>query len=198
MMDALRVPLSFITEDGYRLDVTAPLNALRPEGAEDLPMQEVTVRGKMTQVGADYLFRGRLTGEFVHPCDRCLEEARFPVDLDVLWNFAEGLPGEAFNELAEVDADEDAALDLADDFRPFHGSEIDLSPHVWEEVVLALPARFVPELDESGNCSQCGRGPVDAYISGKVDEEEQREAANRGFARLADLFPELKDKKSED
>jgi uncharacterized metal-binding protein YceD (DUF177 family) len=198
MMDALRVPLSLITEAGYRLDVTAPLNALKPEGAEELPMQEVTVRGKLTQVGADYLFRGRLTGEFVHPCDRCLEEARFPVDLDVIWNFAEGLPGEAFNELAEVDEDEEVALELAADFRAFQGNEIDLAPPVWEEVVLALPARFVPELDENGDCGQCGRGPVALYVSGKTEEEEQKAAADRGFAKLKDLFPELNEKKSED
>lgn len=189
-MDALQIPLPAVTDDGCRIDVTVEVEALRPSDAPPLPMTNVAVRGKVTRVGEDYLFQGRIEGEYVHDCDRCLEPARFPMTAGVIWNFAAGLPGEAFNELAEEDGEE-ADFEAALDFRPIHGGQIDLRAPVWEELALALPSRFVPELDAEGVCSQCGRTRVEYASSGDNAPREQTEDSSGGFAKLADMFPDL-------
>ena len=178
-MDALRIPLSAIEEDGLMVRETVPGGALGGEGAKDLRPGGVTIEGTLTPAAGGYVFQGRLMGTFTRACDRCLNEVELPFEEAVTWVFEHG------EELGPFDFDGDD--DEGDDIRRFQGNEIDLAPAVWEEVVLAYPPKFVCA-DRPDLCPQCGM-TEETYISGA---EDVRDGEKTGLAGLADMFPDLK------
>lgn len=191
-MDNLRIPLSSITEDGLPVDVRTAVRTVQPADVEPLPVEEVTVRGTIFDMDQNYLFQGRLAGVYVHPCDRCLEEARVPFDAEVMWNFE---PGPEITE-AGVEPGNEApeGHDFDDERRTYQGEEIDLRPHVWEELVLMAPLKYICREDCKGLCPQCGVNHNVTDCACQVDESEQWRA-NTGLASLADMFPDLARKK---
>lgn len=195
-MNKLAVPVASITADGTVIDVVVPIADIEPsDSGGGVPGLTVHVQGTLSEMDDEYFFRGSISGAFEHVCDRCLEPASAPFDIDVAWLFKEGLPqtsGE--DELDESDAEEDeesAAAALG-----FEGSEIDLAPGVWEEVVLAMPLKFVCRPDCAGLCGRCGanlnRGPCACR---DVDSDK---ISNKGLAGLSELFPDLRPNRSED
>jgi uncharacterized metal-binding protein YceD (DUF177 family) len=170
---SLKIPLSSIGDGGVHVDVRAGLDDIRPGGAGAVPLIEAVLTGTLLRLDEDFLFRGRVSGEFVRPCDRCLRDVRQVVDCDVDWFFEEG-----------------AAADWAlseDERRPISGDEIDLGPHVWEELVLALPAKCV-----CADVSGCV--PAEAYAppeAGGEGAEDVGAPMNAGFAKLKEMFPDL-------
>lgn len=172
-MNRLKIPLSSIGDAGVRVDARAGLAELRPEGAGDVPLLGAAVTGTLLRLDADFLFRGRVVGSFARPCDRCLREVIQDVVCDVDWFFEEG-------------ADADWALS-EEDRRPLAGEEIDLGPHVWEELVLALPAKCVCP-DPSGCVPGEAFAPPEA---GGEGAENVGAPMHPGFAKLKDMFPDL-------
>jgi uncharacterized metal-binding protein YceD (DUF177 family) len=193
-MTNLKIPLSRITESGLTIDVRAESGELQPVDALEMPTTPVRVRGVFTPASEQVLFRGRITGAFQGGCDRCLRAIELPFDLEVVWVFAptaspapnEGEPGED----AETEEDEEIFA--------IRGDEIDLSLLVWEEMVLGLPSRFIPCPDDEGKCVECGANLTEPLVWRQEDEAESPTASNRGLAGLADLFPDLKPKESEE
>lgn len=94
----------------------------------------------------DLFFGGRLRGVAMATCARCL--ARFP--LEVATEFSIVLIPET-RLTGEIEL---GAADLTESF--YSGTEVDLTPLVYEQVLLALPTR--PLCDEGcrGLCPQCG------------------------------------------
>ncbi len=178
-MDRLRVPLAAIAPSGAIVDVvvtTADLS--QPEGVEGLPVGSIAVNGEMSEAGREYLFIGTVSGTFKLTCDRCIEAAEHPFHTDVCWTFVESTAPEAD---ADVNDDDDVV-------RTFAGNEIDLAPEVWEEVVLAAPAKFLCSPDCAGLCPHCGVNWNRATCNCNETEELDR----KGLAGLADLLPKLK------
>ncbi len=85
------------------------------------------------------LFQGRLRGVLEAPCDRCLEFAQIEIDSEI--EFFSGF------ELEERDM---FLLDTQ------AGMEIDVFLLLWEQLVLAMPEKFLCAADCKGLCSQCG------------------------------------------
>jgi len=195
-VNKLAVPVASITASGIVIDVVAPLADIEPPDADGgVPILTVHVRGTLSEMDREYFFRGSIAGAFEHVCDRCLEPASAPFEVDVAWLFKEGLP--VTSDEDELDeADEDEAEELAAAALGFEGSEIDLAPGVWEEVVLAMPLKFVCRPDCAGLCAQCGanlnRGPC------ACREDGSDKISNKGLAGLSELFPDLRPKRSED
>jgi len=187
----LRIPLSQITEHGFRVDAETTVAELQPQGVEGLPVDRVWISGTLTAVSADYLFQGRIRGCFVQPCDRCLEPAHAPVDVEVVWEFVEG-PETTPRDTVDASDDVDDAEDFQDGARhPFQGGEIDLGPHVWEELVLAMPFKYLCREDCKGLCPHCGANRNITPCSCDTDEPAKNEHSE-GLAGLADLFPDLR------
>ena len=186
----LVVPLSDIGEDGVEIEAVVAADTLRPEGVEALPVGDVQVSGVLEDLGGDYLFRGGISGAFEHACDRCLKSASIPFEVEVAWNF-ESDPKAAF-EAVGIDIEDEADLSDSAMCRAINGEEIDLGPHVWEEVALALPFKFLCREDCKGLCPECGKdlneGPCGCAPSPETDDTP---AGNRGLAGLANLFPDL-------
>lgn len=192
-MDLLRIPLTSITEDSVRVNAQVAVAAVQPEDVEPLPIEEVTLQGQILDMNGTYLFRGRLSGVFEHPCDRCLGEAFAPFDVEVCWNFE---PGSGMEE-REGDGDglaEEMEIEDDSDWFVFQGEEIDLRPCVWEELTLQAPIKYVCREDCAGLCPQCGTNRNESACACRQDDAEQWRA-NTGLAGLAELFPELARKK---
>ncbi len=85
------------------------------------------------------LFQGRLCGTLEAPCDRCLETAQIEIDFDI--EFFSGF------EL------EDRDMFLLDTQA---GMEIDIFLLLWEQLVLAMPEKFLCAADCKGLCPHCG------------------------------------------
>jgi uncharacterized protein len=191
-VNRLTVPVASITASGAMIDVEVPIAELQPPDVESgVPVLMVTVRGTLSEAGAEYLFQGTVSGAFEHVCDRCLDAVMAPFDVEVAWVFQQGLRETPCDEMEEEDADEPDVPVLG-----FSGSEIDLAPGVWEEVVLAMPSKFVCREDCAGLCPGCGanlnRGPCACRGNGDV------KIGNKGLAGLAELFPNLPPKRSEE
>lgn len=197
-MNRLTVPLASITAGGVTIDAVVPIAEVQPPDAEGgVPAPTVNVAGTLSEAGNEYLFRGTLSGVFEHACDRCLDVVSMPFDIDVLWTFKEGPPSVIADGAEESEGNLEAPAVLT-----FEGNDIDLAPSVWEEVVLAMPLKFICREDCAGLCPQCGanlnrdRCACRAACSQvKLGSEPM---ANKGLAGLVDLFPDLRPKRSEE
>ncbi len=184
-MSELSVPLADIAEAGLDFETRVAVEAFQPPGAEPLSLDCVHVCGMFVRVSEDVLFRGVLRGILVHACDRCLAETSTPLAVDVVWTFEEG-PDPSAAECAE-----DSGL------RAFRGTEVDLAPCVWEELVLAVPPKHLCRKDCAGLCPGCGAN-LNEGPCGCEGPPETPADGRRSLAGLGDLFPELMNEKSKE
>jgi uncharacterized protein len=104
------------------------------------------VRVTFYRSALDLFFAGSLHGVATGTCGRCL--ARFP--LDVAHDFSIVLTPET-RLAGEIEL---APGDLTESF--YSGTEVDLTPLVYEQVILALPTRPLCDEECRGLCPQCG------------------------------------------
>jgi uncharacterized protein len=134
-------------ELSYTEDVN-DLNARLDRGVRDYRVARgLDVAVEYYRSGLDVFFRGALRGEVLGTCARCCEEYPFGVDHPFVFVLAPRAA--AVDEGARLTPD-DMALSY------YEGEEIDLTPLVHEQIILALPTR--PLCDEAcrGLCARCG------------------------------------------
>jgi uncharacterized protein len=121
------------------------------------PVQDYRVmRGLQVDVeyyraGLELFFTGTLHGEVHGSCARCLEDYAFPFERPfafVLMPRASGLVSHG-RERPGLSADD---MELSQ----YEGDEVDLTPLVHEQMILALPTRPLCGEGCRGLCSQCG------------------------------------------
>jgi uncharacterized metal-binding protein YceD (DUF177 family) len=173
-MSDLRIPLARVDHSGFAVDEEVSVESVQPSSAAPVPLKTVRLKGTLQDLEGDYLFRGRAWGHFDAPCDRCLTDRAFTVDVEVTWFFE---PGE----------DLDLALQ-EENQRVFLGDSIDLGPYLWEELVLALPSKFTCEAAD--NQPPCAAESED-WVSGDAADETETAEGNNAFAQLKDMFPDL-------
>lgn len=96
--------------------------------------------------GLDVFFQGALHGTVTGTCARCLEDYTFGVDHPFVFVLVP--------RAAETPATRLSADDLALSY--YEGDQIDLTPLVYEQLILALPTRPLCAEGCRGLCSQCG------------------------------------------
>jgi uncharacterized protein len=168
----MRFKINEIGAEGLTLDVpiTSEWLASACPDLETHPAPEgLTLRGRLSKSGDDYLLVGQLRGGLETECARCLEPARLPVDASLTVTF--------------VPADEDEDLGDDADVVGFAGNEINLSDEVRDEILLAIPVQVLCREGCKGLCSVCGGN---RNTTPCTCEEEQRQAASR-FATLGKL-----------
>jgi uncharacterized protein len=112
------------------------------EGTELTPHAPLAVRVELQQAGPDVVVRGRLSGEFVRTCRRCLEPVVTGIDEDV---------GLLYRSGTEEGADEAA------DVLPLpRGGTLDLTQPIREQVMLAVPEYVYCREECRGLCPHCG------------------------------------------
>ncbi len=98
--------------------------------------------------GQDIIFHGRLNGRLSARCGRCLEDFYFGLDksFDLVLTPKPGASGRRAEELSRDE------LDLS----YYSTDEIDMSPFIAEQVLLALPTRPLCMENCRGLCGGCG------------------------------------------
>lgn len=197
-MNALTVPLASIPPSGLEIEADVDLASVQPVGAADtesIPVDVLHVQGALAPAGSEYVFSGTVSGVFKHECDRCLDAVTTPFDSEVEMYFRQ-----AAVDQADTDEDSDEEPEAV---YPIVANEIDLGPAIWEEVALVVPAKHLCSEDCAGLCPHCGvnrnrESCACAPEPEAADEGGVKPLENKGLAGLAELFPELKPKHSEE
>jgi uncharacterized protein len=123
------------------------LNARLDRGVHDYRVPRgLGVAVEYYRSGLDIFFRGAVRGEVLGTCARCLEEYAFGVDHPFVFVLT---PRVAATEGTRLTPD-DLALSY------YEGEEIDLTPLVHEQIILALPTRPLCGEACRGLCPRCG------------------------------------------
>lgn len=101
--------------------------------------EPVQVNGKVTNTGEGFLVEAELLFDYQANCNRCLEPFQTTQKIAMKEEF-----------IADYQAGEDGTA------FGFHGDIIDLENCINEQVVLALPMKFLCRLDCRGFCPVCG------------------------------------------
>ena len=169
----MRFKINEIGDNGLALDVPVTSEWLAgacPDLGAHPAESGLSLRGRMTKSGDDYLLMGHLGGALETTCGRCLEPARVPVDVDLTITF---VPADEDDE--EIADDEDVV--------GFAGNEIALDDELRDEILLAMPLQVLCKESCQGLCPVCGgnrnANPCDC-------EALQRQAQSK-FAGLGKL-----------
>ncbi|MFI5396606.1 MAG: YceD family protein [Candidatus Binatia bacterium] len=127
---------------------TAPLNDVLVHGAvRDYTFTApAAVRVEYYRAGQELFFHGRITGNVVGQCARCVEAYTFRLEKEFSLVLVPRPDSAVQTELSEED------LDLSF----YQGDAVDLSPLIQEQLLLALPTRPLCQDACKGLCPQCG------------------------------------------
>jgi uncharacterized protein len=147
MKIAIRDIVDDVNEVAYSEPVDELNSMLRRGPARDYTFQgRFHVRVAYYRAERDLFFDGTVEGEATASCARCLEPYVLPTHKD----FSVVLSPEApLGREIELAAD-----DLSQSF--YAGPDVDLTPIVHEQVLLALPTRPLCAEECRGLCSRCG------------------------------------------
>jgi uncharacterized protein len=140
---ALALPLAFVGEALAAVPGQAEL------GADGTAPGDLTLVVQVTEEQGSVFARGELSGWVHVACSRCLGPARLRLAEPFATTFlphAEHVEAETELELNEAD------LDVA----VYRGEEIDLTPVVRDQLVLAVPLAPLCAEDCRGLCPRCG------------------------------------------
>ncbi|NJB68983.1 uncharacterized protein GGQ74_002677 [Desulfobaculum xiamenense] len=112
------------------------------------------------------LVRGTLTGRIILPCDRCMNDA--PVDIEQEFDI--------FEEIGDTDETDEPRLREEGDI-----VVLDAGAILWEQFLLALPAKPLCTPDCKGLCSKCGADLNEGPCGCSADDGDPRMAALRGL-----------------
>jgi uncharacterized protein len=133
--------LSYVEEVG-------DLNRELERGAGDFRLPEgLAVDVSYHRAGLDVFVDGMVRGRVGGTCARCLGEYIFPLEAPIALVLT---PAAASTVKSGVLREEDIGL------AEYEGDEIDLTPIVHEQTLLALPIRALCTEDCRGLCSRCG------------------------------------------
>ncbi len=152
-----------ISDKGYEINEIIKVSELQPVDVEALPIETVQLTGIVKKTGKNFLFQGKVLGVINHTCDRCLDEMQYELDREMTWLFERGQMDTYLNPIVEESrSGEGKHRKVKDEFnelaekRVFQGDEIDLTPYIWEELVLDVPYKFLCDVNCAGLCPECG------------------------------------------
>jgi uncharacterized protein len=172
----MKIPLQDILAVPTALDYPQPvqeLNAtLHKSGTQDYEFNRpLEVHVEFYRAQLDLFFDGTLRGTASATCARCLEPLPYELDTDfsIILTPETRLKGEI----------ELAAGDLTQSF--YSGTEVDLTPLVYEQVLLALPTRPLCAEECRGLCPQCGANLNTGQCACTTDSGDPRLAVLRSL-----------------
>jgi len=149
---------------------TQELTQLLASPAPDFRMPAaVSVQLSYYRGGSDLFFQGRIEGEVTGRCARCLEEYAFTLATDFALVCSPHREGRG----RAVEEEDDADLTY------YEGDEIDLSPLLREQILLALPTRPLCREDCAGLCPHCGVNRTTTSCECQADRGDPRLAVLR-------------------
>jgi uncharacterized protein len=150
-VSAMKIAIDDIKASPKALSYTEEVEELNERlgrGVRDYRLRDgLDVDVEYYRSGLDIFFRGSVHGQVVGVCARCLEEYAFGLDHPFLFVLA---PRAAETADAAGLTQDDMALSH------YEGAEIDLTPLVHEQAILALPTRPLCGEGCRGLCLRCG------------------------------------------
>ncbi len=193
-MESLKFKIKDITYKGYPVRERIRVSELQPEGVLPLPIDEVFIEGQLKKVGKNFLFAGTIKGCYRHLCDRCLGDAKFELDKEIIWLFEKGMCDEYLNVIVDKyqsrESTKKSKEKLKEEFeelaekRVYQGDEIDLTPYLWEELVLDTPYKFLCKEDCAGLCPVCGKNLNFEKCQCSKELETKEEGINTKLSEL--------------
>jgi uncharacterized protein len=149
---AVKLRVDDITADAKELSFSEPEGEInRALGLG--PIREYRLEGPVNvalayyRAGTEIFFRGEFTAATVATCARCAEEFVAPSGRGFRYVLAPRAIGD----------DRNAGLRVEDlEFSLYDGEEVDLTPLIREQMLLALPTRPLCREDCRGLCPRCG------------------------------------------
>ena len=129
----------------------------------------LTVDVTYYRAGNDLFFQGSVDGPVTGTCSRCLEDYSFPLAMDFAFVFAPHSERNTEGDLEE----EDAELTF------YQGDEVDLSPLLRDQIILALPTRPICRESCAGLCPMCGANRNVTQCTCHVEDGDPRLAILR-------------------
>ncbi|MCI0434722.1 MAG: DUF177 domain-containing protein [Gemmatimonadetes bacterium] len=129
-----------------------------------------SVRLEARMAGHDVIVKGRVVGEVLGACRRCLAEARCRIDEPLLLVFRSGI------NAAEAEDEESYVL-------PAKASELDLLPALREHLLLLVPGYVLCSENCRGRCAGCGVDLNRESCRCTPAGGDERWAALRGLAK---------------
>jgi uncharacterized protein len=165
----LTVDLSRLERQG-RLRVEADLPPDFPLWEEgDVQLDgPLAVRLETSRAGRDLLVRGRLSGQVIINCRRCLEPVRQQIDDEVSFLFRAGID--------RLTAEREEVYALPEGVR-----EVDLTDAIREHLVLSVPRFVVCREECRGLCPRCGINLNDGTCTCEETDIDERWAPFRGL-----------------
>ncbi|MBI4411620.1 MAG: DUF177 domain-containing protein [Deltaproteobacteria bacterium] len=152
----MKITVSSIPLEGRTFELTSKTGWIREIVASALAEQNPAVEGlngnlKISRVDKNVSLRGRLNVDLNPVCDRCLQSFVWPLCLDIHIDFSPKSGSSDNRSGQEIELTPD---DL--NFSFYRGLEIDVGEVIREQLILALPIRFICAEECHGLCPQCG------------------------------------------
>lgn len=151
----MKISLDDIQASPKQLSYTEEVGELNAALGKGVPDYRVA-RGLQVDVeyhraGLDVFLSGALRGEALGCCSRCAEEYGFSIEqpFQLVLTPRSADPPPATRHRTGLTADEMA-------LNQYEGAEIDLTPLVYEQLMLTLPTRPLCREDCRGLCARCG------------------------------------------
>ncbi|BBD08940.1 YceD family protein [Desulfovibrio ferrophilus] len=169
-MHTLWIDITDIPAQGREFSFTDPEIWAVPAkeyGMDVVPGDDIEAKVHLNPQDKTCIVNGRISGTVTIPCDRCLQSASFSFD-------------QQFNTFEELTPEmEDGHEPL---IREHKGKlELDVGTILWEQFVLALPAKPLCSDECKGLCPQCGAELNKQECSCKAQGGDPRMAALRNL-----------------
>ncbi len=159
----MKINILNIPEEGLNVKFSLEAGTFSPllpdKEKFDFSLDRVDVTGDLRKVGQSIFFTGTFETLLKTECGRCLEYAYLPIKADCRCTL-----------LPEVEqGEEKIALKTEDlDIGYYAGQVIDLTPIIFEQIMLQIPMKVLCRESCKGLCSRCGinlnTGSCDCHI----------------------------------
>jgi len=141
--------------------------------AQASPLRVTGSAELLAHTGGEVRVQGKYTVELTAECDRCLAQARFPLDtgFDLF-----------YRPMTDIARDEEVEIDEGETEIGFYaGAGMELEDIRREQVLLALPMQRVCSEDCKGICPVCGKNRNETPCDCKVEGVDGRWGALRNL-----------------
>jgi len=147
-------------------------NFLAVEDSDILSIQKTVVSCHVSRMGETVFIEGEIESVAEAVCSRCLGEVRLPVRLDFRYTLVP--VKESIKDNVELRTD-----DL--DFGFYEGEVVDLSPLIYEQIMLQIPMKILCSEACKGLCPQCGANLNVGNCDCRKDQGDERFAVLRNL-----------------
>jgi len=147
-------------------------NFLAVEESDILNLRKTVVSCHVSRMGETVFIEGEIESVVEAACGRCLEAVRLPVRLDFRYTLVP----------VKEDIKDNVELRTEDlDFGFYEGEVVDLSPLIYEQIMLQIPIKILCSEACKGLCPQCGTNLNVRSCDCRRDQGDERFAVLRNL-----------------